>query len=104
MSPGYESPYHRDLLASTPTSVRQNGNGNGPNLGDQASPASPPHSYSPIPDSIYNGIRQNGSNGQQQQNISITTSAPSPTLSAQSAELHSPVDQQMDKLWNGKIK
>ncbi|XP_070504946.1 hepatocyte nuclear factor 6 isoform X4 [Chironomus tepperi] len=103
MSPGYESPYHRDLLASTPTSVRQNGNGNGPNLGDQASPASPPHSYSPIPDSIYNGIRQNGSNGQQQQNISITTSAPSPTLSAQSAELHSPVDQQMDKLWNGKM-
>lgn len=104
MSPGYESPYssHRDLLASTPTSARQNG-GNGQNGQEQASPASPPHSYSPIPQSVYNGMttRQNGSNGQQ--NISITTSAPSPTLSAQSAELHSPVDQQMDKLWNGKM-
>jgi hypothetical protein len=109
MSPGYESPYssHRDLLASTPTSARQNGNGSGGNVQDQASPASPPHSYSPLPQSVYNGIRQNGSNGQQQQqqqqNISITTSAPSPTLSAQSAELHSPVDQQMEKLWNGKM-
>jgi hypothetical protein len=106
MSPGYESPYssHRDLLASTPVPTRQNG-GSGSNGQDQASPASPPHSYSPIPQSVYNGMtsaRQNGNNVQQ--NITITTSAPSPTLSAQSTELHSPSDQQIvDKLWNGKL-
>jgi hypothetical protein len=98
MSPGYESPYS----GLTPNSTRQNGNSNG-NGQEQASPASPPHSYSPIPQ-VYNGMpttRQNG--GNVQQNISINTSAPSPTLSAQSAELHSPSDQQMDKLWNGKM-
>lgn len=104
MSPGYESPYssHRDLLSSTPQPTRQNGNSAPGNLQqEQASPASP-HSYSPIPQSVYNGMtRQNGGSGQQ--NISINTSAPSPTLSAQSAELHSPSDQQMDKLWNGKM-
>lgn len=107
MSPGYESPYssHRDLLSSTPQPTRQNGNNNNSapigNLQEQTSPASP-HSYSPIPQSVYNGMtRQNG--GSVQQNISINTSAPSPTLSAQSAELHSPSDQQMDKLWNGKM-
>jgi hypothetical protein len=99
MSPGYESPYG-NLTATTPTSQRQNGNGSAQ---EQASPASPPHSYSPLPTSVYNGMttRQNG--GAAQQNISINTSAPSPTLSAQSAELHSPSDQQMDKLWNGKM-
>lgn len=98
MSPGYESPYS----GLTPNSTRQNGNSNG-NGPEQASPASPPHNYSPIPQ-VYNGMTttlQNG--GNVQQNISINTSAPSPTLSAQSAELHSPCDQQIDKLWNGKM-
>lgn len=101
MSPGYESPYS----GLTPNSTRQNGNNERGNINgqEQASPASPPHSYSPLPQ-VYNGMsvtRQNG--GNVQQNISINTSAPSPTLSAQSAELNSPSDQQMDKLWNGKM-
>ena len=109
MSPGYESPYgsHRDLLAATTVTTRQNQNGgtNGGQAQAAASPASPPHSYSPLPH-VYgqNGqTRQNGSNVTSQ-NITITTSAPSPTLSAQSSSLHSPNDQQqMDKLWNGKL-
>lgn len=105
MSPGYESPYggHRDLMATAPTSNRQNGGSNN-GQASAASPASPPHSYSPIPHYGQNGqTRQNGSNVTTQ-NISITTSAPSPTLSAQSSSLHSPSDQQqMDKLWNGKL-
>jgi hypothetical protein len=106
MSPGYESPYgsHRDLLAGTTATTRQNGGSNG-GQAQAASPASPPHSYSPIPH-VYgqNGqSRQNGSNANSQ-NITITTSAPSPTLSAQSSSLHSPnAEQQMDKLWNGKL-
>lgn len=105
MSPGYESPYgsHRDLLSAAPTATRQNGGGQ--TQGAAASPASPPHSYSPLPH-VYgqNGqTRQNGSN-LTSQNITIPTSAPSPTLSAQSGSLHSPNDQQqMDKLWNGKM-
>ena len=104
MSPGYESPYgsHRDLLAGTTATTRQNGSNSG--QAQAASPASPPHSYSPIPH-VYgqNGqTRQNGSNANSQ-NITITTSAPSPTLSAQSGSLHSPNEQQMDKLWNGKL-
>lgn len=104
MSPGYESPYgsHRDLLAGTTATTRQNGGSNG-GQAQAASPASPPHSYSPIPH-VYgqNGqTRQNGSNANSQ-NITITTSAPSPTLSAQSSSLHSP-SEQIDKLWNGKL-
>ena len=109
MSPGYESPYssHRDLLAATTATTRQNGSSSGGQVQvvSAASPASPPHSYSPLPH-VYgqNGqTRQNGSN-LTSQNISITTSAPSPTLSAQSGSLHSPSEhQQMDKLWNGKL-
>jgi hypothetical protein len=108
MSPGYESPYssHRDLLAATTATTRQNGGSSGGQAqAAAASPASPPHSYSPLPH-VYgqNGqARQNGSN-LTNQNITITTSAPSPTLSAQSSSLHSPSDQQqMDKLWNGKL-
>lgn len=109
MSPGYESPYgsHRDLLAATTATTRQNGGSSGGQTqsATAASPASPPHSYSPLPH-VYgqNGqSRQNGSNVSTQ-NITITTSAPSPTLSAQSGSLHSPCDQQqMDKLWNGKL-
>jgi hypothetical protein len=105
MSPSYESPYgsHRDLLAATTATTRQNGGSNGGQV-QVASPASPPHSYSPLPH-VYgqNGqTRQNGSNVTSQ-NITITTSAPSPTLSAQSGSLHSPSEQQMDKLWNGKL-
>jgi len=92
MSPGYESPYggHRDLLAATTATTRQQ-NGSGASVGQaQASPASPPHSYSPIPQ-VYsqNGIGTRQQNGQQQ-GITINTSAPSPTLSAQSGSLHSP--------------
>lgn len=109
MSPGYESPYgsHRDLLAATTATTRQNGASSGgqAQAASAASPASPPHSYSPLPH-VYgqNGqTRQNGSN-LASQNITITTSAPSPTLSAQSGSLHSPSEQQqMDKLWNGKL-
>lgn len=109
MSPGYESPYsgHRDLLAATTATTRQNGGSSGGQTQTVAasSPASPPHSYSPLPH-VYgqNGqTRQNGNNITSQ-NIAINTSAPSPTLSAQSGSLHSPSDQQqIDKLWNGKL-
>lgn len=103
MSPGYESPYGSHTTSVT---TRQNGGSSGGQVqATAASPASPPHSYSPLPH-VYgqNGqTRQNGNNIASQ-NISITTSAPSPTLSAQSGSLHSPSDQQqMDKLWNGKL-
>lgn len=106
MSPGYESPYgsHRDLIGAA-TSIRQNGASTDLGQTSTASPASPPHSYSPIPH-IYgqNGqSRQNGS-ALANQNITIATSAPSPTLSAQSGSLNSPSEQQqMNKLWNGKM-
>lgn len=111
MSPGYESPYgsHRDLLAATTATTRQNGSSSGGQVqvASAASPASPPHSYSPLPHVNPYGqngqTRQNGSN-LTSQNITIATSAPSPTLSAQSSSLHSPSEhQQMDKLWNGKL-
>lgn len=109
MSPGYESPYgsHRDLLVATTATTRQNGGSSGGQVqtASAASPASSPHSYSPLPH-VYgqNGqTRQNGSNVSSQ-NITITAAAPSPTLSAQSGSLHSPSEQQqMDKLWNGKL-
>lgn len=106
MSPNYESPYssHRDLIGAA-TSIRQNGASSGLGQTSTASPASPPHSYSPIPH-VYgqNGqTRQNG-NSLVNQNITIATSAPSPTLSAQSGSLNSPSEQQqMNKLWNGKL-
>lgn len=106
MSPGYESPYgHRDLLSSTSVSTRLSNGTNGAANPQAESPSSPPHSYSPLPH-VYgqNGqARQNGSNVNTQ-NITIATSAPSPSLSAQSGSMHSPNDQQqIDKLWNGKL-
>lgn len=109
MSPSYESPYssHRDLLSVTETGSHQNGisSGSQVQIATVANQVSPPHSYSPLPH-VYGQnrqLRQNGSN-LANQNITITTSAPSPTLSVQSGSLHSPSEQQhMDKLWNGKI-
>jgi hypothetical protein len=107
MSPGYESPYggHRDLLSTTSASTRQNGGtATVQTQMTGSSPVSPPHSYSPLPH-VYGGQngRPNGNNITNQ-NIASTTSAPSPTLSAQSGSLHSPGDQQqLDKLWNDKM-
>lgn len=105
MSPGYESPYNSHIGGGA-TTIRQNGTSGGLTQASTASPASPPHSYSPLPH-VYGG--QNGQNRQNgnnlaNQNITITTSAPSPTLSAQSGSLNSPSEhQQMNKLWNGKM-
>lgn len=105
MSPGYESPYSSHIGGGA-TTIRQNGTSGGLTQASTASPASPPHSYSPLPH-VYGG--QNGQNRQNgnnlaNQNITITTSAPSPTLSAQSGSLNSPSEhQQMNKLWNGKM-
>lgn len=108
MSPGYESyGNHRDMLSGTTATTRQSVGSTGSQgpTATAASPASPPHSYSPLPH-VYgqNGqARQNGGN-LTNQNVAIATSAPSPTLSAQSGSLHSPNEQQqIDKLWNGKL-